>query len=302
MDLERLSEILTEVFFKVEEMARELRLQVNSNNDIMEVMEKANQTLIKINGSLEENLGKIVELASTQDRKAEPSLQAIPAEQKKDLETAMDAVAHEIRNPLMVIGGFAQRLIKKGHDQVDVVKYAELIAQESRRLEQVLNDLMRYSTPYHPSFHSQNLIPVLDKAIESLHDLTSQKQITIKKNFPRPPLSIPLEREGFGNSFRLLLETVIDLAEKGDKKIILTVENIPTPHQIKIELLFSGDPIPEEISQIFHGQDFFDRTFGKGLGLSLCRKIIEAHNGRFELERENEKNRIAIVLPFSSHV
>ena len=142
MDIERLSEILTEVFFKVEDMARELRLQVNPNNDILEVMEKANQTLIKINGSLEENFGKMVGLASTQDREVGPSLQAIPEEQKKDLETAMDAVAHEIRNPLMVIGGFAQRLIKKGHDQADVIQYAELIAQESRRLEKVLNDLM----------------------------------------------------------------------------------------------------------------------------------------------------------------
>ena len=45
----------------------------------------------------------------------------------------------------MIIGGFAQRLVKKGEDQVDVVKYAETIAQESRRLEQALNDLMEYS-------------------------------------------------------------------------------------------------------------------------------------------------------------
>jgi len=145
MDLERLSEILTEVFFKVEDMARELRLQVNPNNDILEVMDKANQALIKINGSLEENLGKFVGLASSQGQETKPSATELTAGQKKDLETAMDAVAHEIRNPLMVIGGFAQRLIKKGHKQVDVVKYAEVIARESHRLEQVLNELMQYS-------------------------------------------------------------------------------------------------------------------------------------------------------------
>jgi hypothetical protein len=44
MDLDRLSEILSEVFFKVEEMARELRLQINSNQDLLEVMEKANRS------------------------------------------------------------------------------------------------------------------------------------------------------------------------------------------------------------------------------------------------------------------
>jgi signal transduction histidine kinase len=105
-------------------------------------MGKANRALIKINGSLEENLGKFVEMTSCQDQETREPPLTIPDEQKKFLETAMDAVAHDIRNPLMVIGGFAQRIMKKGHEQGEVVQYAELIAQESHRLEKVLNDLM----------------------------------------------------------------------------------------------------------------------------------------------------------------
>ncbi|MBI4765273.1 MAG: HDOD domain-containing protein [Deltaproteobacteria bacterium] len=142
MEFDRISEILSEAFFQVEEFARELRLQINPNQDMLEVMEKANRALIKINGSLEENLEKLVGTASCQDQEKEKSLLPIPDEQKKNLETAMDAVAHEIRNPLMVIGGFAQRIVKKGQEQGELVQYAELIAQESHRLEKVLNDLM----------------------------------------------------------------------------------------------------------------------------------------------------------------
>jgi signal transduction histidine kinase len=142
MEFDRISEILSEAFFQVEEFARELRLQINPNQDMLEVMEKANRALIKINGSLEENLEKLVGTVSCQDQEKEKSLLQIPDEQKKNLETAMDAVAHEIRNPLMVIGGFAQRIMKKGQEQGELVQYAELIAQESHRLEKVLNDLM----------------------------------------------------------------------------------------------------------------------------------------------------------------
>lgn len=142
MEFDRISEILSEAFFQVEEFARELRLKINPNQDMLEVMEKANRALIKINGSLEENLGKFAGMASSQDQETKDSPLITPDEQKKNLETAMDAVAHDIRNPLMVIGGFAQRIMKKGHEQGDVVKYAQLIAQESHRLEKVLNDLM----------------------------------------------------------------------------------------------------------------------------------------------------------------
>jgi signal transduction histidine kinase len=145
MDLDRLSEILSEGFFRVEEMARELRLQINPDQDRMEVMEKASRALAKINGSLEENLGKFSGLISAQKQTSQPSAAELSAAQKKELETALEAVAHEIRNPLTAIGGFAQRMVKKGHEQVDVIQYAELIAKESQRLEQVLNDLLNFS-------------------------------------------------------------------------------------------------------------------------------------------------------------
>ncbi|OGP50909.1 MAG: hypothetical protein A2Y79_10080 [Deltaproteobacteria bacterium RBG_13_43_22] len=145
MDIDRLSEILSEAFFRVEELARELRLQINSKKDMLEVMEKTNRALVKINGSLEENFGKIAGLISDQEQETSYAPSDLAGEKKETLEKAMEAVAHELRNPLMIIGGFAQRLVKKGEDQVDVVKYAETIAQESRRLEQALNDLMEYS-------------------------------------------------------------------------------------------------------------------------------------------------------------
>jgi HD-like signal output (HDOD) protein len=151
MDLDRISEILSEAFFRVEEFARELRLQINPNLDMLEVMGKANRSLARINGSLDEKLGKIAELVS--DQEPAPSLLSLEGskQQKKTLATAMDAIAHEIRNPLMVIGGFAQRIMKKGSEQGDVVKYAEVIVQESRRLEKVLNDLMDSAGSIKPS-------------------------------------------------------------------------------------------------------------------------------------------------------
>ncbi len=147
MDLDRVSETLSEAFFRVEEFARELRLQINPNQDMMEVMEKANRSLSKINGSLEENLGKFTGLKSGLEPIMSASLSEGAGESKENLATALDAVAHEIRNPLMAIGGFARRMVTKGHEQGDVVKYAELIAQESYRLEQVLNDLLNISSP-----------------------------------------------------------------------------------------------------------------------------------------------------------
>jgi HD-like signal output (HDOD) protein len=297
MDLDRLSEILSEVFFKVEEIARELRLQINSNHDMLEVMEKANNALVKINGSLEKSLDKVIKLFARDNQETTSCSSEMPAEQKQTLEKALDAVAHEIRNPLMVIGGFAQRLVKKGEEQVNVVKYAELIAQESRRLELVLNDLLAYSNPYQPAFQLQNLVSVLGKSIEGLHGLITQKNISIEKKFQKSMLPISLDGDRFQKSFQLLLETFIPLAEKSDKKIILSLKAPPVTPDIRIEIRFQGESLSEETKKALLGQDFSNRTFGEGLALPMSRKIIEAHGGRIELDLENGESRVIIHLP-----
>jgi HD-like signal output (HDOD) protein len=301
IDLDRLSEILSEVFFKVEEMARELRLQVNSNKDLLEVMEKANRALIKINGSLEENLGKIFDMYAKEAQLASANLREPNRDDKKNLEKAMDAVAHEIRNPLMVIGGFAQRLVKKSEEQANVVKYAELIARESHRLEEVLKEILIYSNPYEPAFKTQNLAAVLEAAVSDL-ERTTPGQLTIKKTFQSPTLSLPLDREGFQKSLFQILETVSGLTEKSHLLRPLFLEINPEPTQVWITIRFEGAPIPEEVTDILLGRDFSNRTFGKGLGLSWARKILEAHRGRIETARENNENRISIILSRSTRL
>lgn len=285
LDIDRISEILSEVFFKVENLARELRLKINSHQDMLEVMEKANRALVKINDSLEENLGKLFEI--------------VPQKKPEDqtVENALEAVAHEIRNPLMVIGGFAQRLVKKGEEQVNVLKYAELISQESLRLERVLNELLDFSKAYNPVFRIQNLISVLEKTLTGLQNLLLKNQVILDKNFPKAIIPISLDSAGIQKSFHHILETVIPLAEKSDPIITLTIRIPPSPPEIRIEIHFQGEPLPEELRHIFLGQDFSSRTFGEGLALPLSRKIIEAHGGRIELERKDRENRITIVLP-----
>ncbi len=299
MDLDRVSEILSEVFFKVEEIARELRLQINSNKDMLEVMEKANRALVKINGSLEENLGKIMGLLSQAEPDSANSPSENPGKENKTLENAMDAVAHEIRNPLMVIGGFAQRLVKKGEERINVIKYAELIARESQRLEQVINDLMAYSNPYQPDFHPQDLGSVLGKVVADLQEQINRRQIILVKNFQKLSRTVPLDKDGFRKSFRHLLETVIGLCENG-REMILSLEASSSIPQVRIQIKYQGEPIPEKISDVLLGHDFSDKTFGKGLGLSLSRRIIEAHQGRIELQRENGENRISVLIPLPS--
>jgi HD-like signal output (HDOD) protein len=146
ISLERLTEILSNAFIRVEDLARDLKIRIDPDQDRMDVMEKAGRVLSEINGSLEAERQKISGLPVGQGSSTPPLLSELSPKRRKEWEGALDIVAHEIRNPLTAIGGFARRIIKKGQEQSsELVQYAELIAQEAQRLEKVLNELMTFS-------------------------------------------------------------------------------------------------------------------------------------------------------------
>lgn len=146
ISLDRLSEILANALFRVEDLAEDLRIRIDPDQDRIDLMAKAGRALSEINGSLEANRKKFCRLPDSPGISPPPLLSELTPGQKKEWEEALEMVAHEIRNPLTAIGGFARRIVKKGQEQSsEVIKYAELIAKEAHRLEEVLNELMSLS-------------------------------------------------------------------------------------------------------------------------------------------------------------
>jgi HD-like signal output (HDOD) protein/nitrogen-specific signal transduction histidine kinase len=291
------NEILCGTFSKVEQIAEQLRLEVNSNRDILEIMEKANRTLSRINGSLEDNLGKILELMATKEHLEPHASEAILQERKRALENVLDAVAHEIRNPLMAIGGFAQRLTNSVEGQSGLQKYADIIVQESGRLERVLNDVVAFAQVYKPLLAESNLISVLDRAIDDLQALVAQKRIQVLRNYQRDPLYLLLDQEAFTKALQHLLESVIQLITQRDGKIWVEVSPQHAAQQTRIVIGSRGGTISEEVRNILLGLDFSSRPFVAGLGLLLSWKVLEAHHSRIELQTQDETNNLVIHLP-----
>jgi HD-like signal output (HDOD) protein len=297
LDTDKVNEILSETFSRVQNIAGQLRLKVNSDGDILAVMEKANQALAKINGSLETNLGKMLGLVSDYEQLETEEATKIVKERKKVLEDLLDAVAHEIRNPLMVIGGFARRMGKNLGEKESLLRYANIIAQESTRLEMILNEISALSQEYEPSMGESNLIHALDKAIDSLQGLLAQKNIEVLRDYTWNPPLLDVDQEAISKAFRQILETIIQSVERTNGKIWISLQPLPATNEVKIVIGSKGFNLPEEVQQMLRGLDFSSRAFGLGLRLVLARKILEAHDGHIKLETEDEISHFVIQLP-----
>lgn len=139
IDRETMSEIMISTFTEVEDIANSLNIEVNGEKDLLLLMEKANQALSRISASISKGMEEVEEPSEEKDL---PSFKSIEDKDKTVTHT-LQAVAHEIRNPLLAVGGFARKLSTTLDPGSKNGKYIQIILEEAKRLESALIEMTK---------------------------------------------------------------------------------------------------------------------------------------------------------------
>lgn len=130
LDSDTIGEILVETFDSVDDIAKSLSLELDRDRDLLELMERANSALGQISREME----------NMKEKAGHRELPTLDSKERSPLSTrTLEAVAHEIRNPLMALGGFAKRLAGVLEPSSEGGKYLQVILQEAARLEETLS-------------------------------------------------------------------------------------------------------------------------------------------------------------------
>jgi len=294
----QMDEILSSSFGKVEELGEQLRIAVDSQQDIITVMEKANQTLARLTASLDSSIEGLVTQVREYDQSLSQLSRAAALHRQETLNNTLDAVAHEIRNPLLSIGGFAQRLARHATEETRAQEYAGIIAQESRRLEQVLQEIVGYSRAYTPTFIQQDLVAVVHEVIEACKELFQEEDIRVVTDFPREAIHIPMDRDGMRNALTQLMKNALKSIDQSGGTLHLSISPGEPEGELTLSISHNGPPMPETVRNLLMDSNLTGKAFDQGLGLPLARKIIEAHRGRIELvQPQPMENTLRLYLP-----
>jgi len=300
LEPEAVNGILSQTFDQVEDLAEQLRVQVNSQTDMITLLEKANQALARVNVSMESSFQELLGHVSHYDQALTTMSEEMARSRREILQNTLDAVAHEIRNPLLAIGGFAKRLARQCGEEAQGGQYANIIAKESRRLEGVLEAIIDYCRDYEPTFVEKNLAPIIDEVLDELGSLFSEKHIDIIRDFPQEPARVPLDLDGITRALHQLFQTAVHMIGPGHGTVTVSIRPLRQTGQVCIAISDNGHVMPDGVRDALLDSNLSTTTFGEGLGLPMARKIIEAHHGHIELKVQlGRGNTVNLYLPTS---
>lgn len=208
-------------------------------------------------------------------------------------------IAHEIRNPLGTLRGFAQYFARSNNNDPKAEEYSGIMVDEVDRLNRTVSALLQFSRSREPEFVDVNLSDLLKKSATFIQPEIESNHIDFHMNLPESDICISADPDLILQAVLNLLQNSIAAVSDNDHiELGLTKEN----DHIQIWVRDTGKGLtPEERAQMFD-PFFTTRKDGTGLGLAVVQQIVEQHMGRIEVESEaGQGTCIKLTLPKSEH-
>lgn len=249
-------------------------------------------------GSALDNASLVKRLEMAHDNLQEVQEQLIHGEKMAVLGEMAAQVAHELRNPLVSIGGFAKRLSRQDLKDQKANEYADIIAREVRRLEEMLDNILSFSRKQLVCFETCRINDVLQEALD-LEDEHCQRQEVQIVNQLRVYLS---EIVGDHNQLRqVFLNLIINARQAMRDGGVLTITSekgvLRGEDAVVVTVEDTGGGIRQDVMRNIFNPFFSTLPKGTGLGLSISHRIVAHHNGEIEVINGEKGARFIVTLP-----
>lgn len=204
-------------------------------------------------------------------------------------------IAHEVRNPLTAIKGFLQIMESGLKDQK---MYFEIISSEMNRIEMILNELLVLSRPQQITKYTKgNLKVIIEQIVTLLQTQTNMNSIEIITKIEHNLPLIHCDENQLKQVFINFLKNSIEAMPKGGA-ITIEVQS-KSSESLIVRIVDQGHGIPEHLLKKIGTPFFTTKENGTGLGLMICKQIIEQHKGIINIESCSKGTTIEINLPVS---
>lgn len=228
-------------------------------------------------------LTRVIEMRRDITNRTNMELRLQQAEKMAAIGELSTYVAHEIRNPLFAIGGFANSLLRSPSLDETARGKVQVILEESRRLDTILKSILNFARPTSPVQGEVDLNLLARQTMELMSIGFDQRRIEVDMQLAP---AIP-KAHGDGE---MLKQCLINLVKNAQEAMPeggrLTVRTGMSQQHVHIAVADTGVGIPAELHDKIFSPFFSTKEKGAGIGLAMSRKIIEEMGGRVDLQSQ----------------
>ncbi|MBM4135905.1 MAG: hypothetical protein FJ241_03645 [Nitrospira sp.] len=212
-------------------------------------------------------------------------------------------VAHEIRNPITVIGGFTERLKKSVPQGTQENEYVEMISSEVKRLEEILRDVLVFTNKPFFLKKEENMNRIVNESLRIFKDMFRNRSISVQKYF-KDVTQVYVDRRQVKEAMNNLISNAVDTMSQGGILTIATNEaSIRMKNYVTVSVSDTGAGIPEEHLRLIF-EPFYSTKVTKhetGLGLPIIKKIVEGHGGFIKIDSKvGRGSTFSLFFPYRS--
>jgi signal transduction histidine kinase len=210
-------------------------------------------------------------------------------------------IVHDFKNPLQVIGLAAElacsdhtvpALRAKAHDRIE---------RQVDRMTNMLNELIEFTKPsgQAPKLTSVSFARYMNPLAEEIASEIGERGVTLELAGPPPDVAVRIQPQRLSRLFYNLLNNAVDEMPDGGKIFLRFI--IENPSELRVEVEDTGRGIaPEIAASLFQPFATHGKAHGTGLGLTICKRIVEDHGGRIWARSEPGKGAtFCFVLPLN---
>jgi signal transduction histidine kinase len=241
----------------------------------------------EVRTSIKESERHIRELETMQDR-------LIHSKRLSALGELASKMAHEVRTPLVSIGGFANAMLKRQSPESENYEYLKIIVTEVRRLERIIADVLTYVSPGIPRKRIVDLVKMIDEVLLMFSLPLKEKQIDAIVRSDEASMC-RVDPDQMKQVLTAIINNAIEsMSERGS----LTIQLIRQQDFLRIAIADTGTGIPEDKLDRLFDAFFTTKSTGSGLGLNIASQIVANHKGSIYVESKlGEGSTFYINLP-----
>jgi len=222
----------------------------------------------------------------------------IEAERLAAIGRAVSEVAHDMKSPLMAIGGFVNQVSRKLAGDEASHNKLQVVIQETARLEGMVKDMLEFGRPFELVPSRANLNDLVEETVEVAKPIAAKAGVELKTATDRSLPDLALDVTKLRQVLMNLVTNAIQASPPGEEILVRTRRS---RLEAFLEITDCGCGIPEGDRDKIFEPFFTTKKEGTGLGLPIVRRIVEAHGGRITFHPNREKGTtFQVALPLKA--